>query len=80
MHYIIPDWNKNMDKVNKNGKYYKLQAIRNLHYPTVQTPLGFFVLVVLIVEVILGTTTATLSEGFDRTILIVGMIALISYW
>lgn len=40
---------------------------------TVQTPLGFFTLVVLIVEVIFGMT-ATYSQGLDRTILVVGMI------
>ena len=43
---------------------------------TVQTPLGFFTLVVLVVEVILGIT-ANLSQGADRTYLIVAMIALI---
>jgi hypothetical protein len=43
---------------------------------TVQTPLGFFVLVVLVTEVILATT-ATFSEGFDRTFLISGMVVLI---
>lgn len=43
---------------------------------TVQTPLGFFVLVVLIVEVILGIS-ANFSEGADRTYLIFGMLGLI---
>jgi hypothetical protein len=43
---------------------------------TVQKPLGFFVLVVLVVEVILGIV-AGLSEGRDRTYLIVGMLVLI---
>src|SRR5712692_9381528 len=43
---------------------------------TVQTPLGFFVLVVLIVEAILGIT-ATFSSGNDKTFLIGGMLALI---
>src|SRR5437660_12744214 len=43
---------------------------------SVQTPLGFFVLVVLIVEVILGLTT-NFSNGNDKTFLIVGMLALI---
>lgn len=42
----------------------------------VKTPLGFFVLVVLLVEVILGIT-ANMSTGSDRTILIVGMLFLI---
>jgi len=43
---------------------------------SVQTPLGFFVLVVLIVEVILGLTT-NFSNGNDKTFLIIGMLALI---
>ncbi len=43
---------------------------------TVKTPLGFFALAVLLVEAILGIT-ANLSEGTDRTYLIVSMIALI---
>lgn len=43
---------------------------------SVQTPLGFFVLVILIVEVILGIT-ANFSSGEDRTYLIIGMIVLI---
>ena len=43
---------------------------------TVQTPLGFFVLVVLIVEVILGIL-ASFSSGNDKTYLVVGMLALI---
>lgn len=43
---------------------------------TVQTPLGFFVLVVLVIEVIFGII-AELSEGTDRTALIVGMLVLI---
>lgn len=42
----------------------------------VETPLGFFALVVLVVEVILGIT-ANFSEGIDRTYLIIGMLALI---
>ncbi len=42
----------------------------------VRTPLGFFVLLVLIVEVILGLVTG-LSSGTDRTYLIFGMLALI---
>jgi len=42
----------------------------------VQTPLGFFVLVVLIVEVILGVTANT-SGGTDKTYLIIGMLGLI---
>jgi|GEM_PF-3480143 len=43
---------------------------------TVQTPLGFFVLVVLIVEAILGITASS-SSGNDKTFLIGGMLALI---
>ena len=43
----------------------------------VQTPLGFFVLVVLVVEAILLGIVAGLSEGIDRTITIVGMLLLI---
>jgi hypothetical protein len=42
----------------------------------VKTPLGFFVLVVLVVEAILGIT-AGLSGGPDRTYLVLGMIGLI---
>jgi hypothetical protein len=42
----------------------------------VQTPLGFFALVVLTVEVIFGTVAA-ISKGLDRTYLIVGMLILI---
>lgn len=43
---------------------------------TVQSPLGFFTLVVLVVEVILGIMDS-LSAGTDRTYLIFGMIGLI---
>ncbi len=43
---------------------------------TVKTPLGFFTLVVLVVEIILGIS-ANLSQGTDRTNLIVGMLGLI---
>lgn len=43
----------------------------------VQTPLGFFVLVVLIVEAILGTVAFTLEVGADRTFVIRAMIVLI---
>ena len=41
-----------------------------------KTPLGFFSLVVLVVEVILGIT-ANLSQGEDRTYLVIGMLVLI---
>lgn len=44
----------------------------------VRTPLGFFSLVVLVVEVILGVT-ANFSQGIDRTYLIVGMLILIFF-
>lgn len=43
---------------------------------TIQTPLGFFSLVVLVVEVILGIS-ANLSSGRDKTYLIFGMIGII---
>ena len=43
----------------------------------VTNPLGFFVLVVLIVEVILGTLVGLTEEGTQRQTLIVGMLALI---
>jgi hypothetical protein len=43
----------------------------------VQTPLGFFVLVVLIVEAILGTVAFTIEVGADRTFVIRAMIVLI---
>jgi len=40
---------------------------------TVQTPLGFFALVVLVVEAIVGGIAA-LSSGTDRTYLLLGML------
>src|ERR1043165_4614908 len=43
---------------------------------TVQTPLGFFVLVVLVVEAIFGAVAA-MSSGPERTYLVVGMLVLI---
>src|ERR1044071_9252472 len=43
---------------------------------TVQRPLGFFVLVVLVVEVALSIV-AGLSAGHDRTYAVVGMLVLI---
>lgn len=43
---------------------------------TVQTPLGFFTLTILVVEVILGIA-ANFSQGSDRSYLIVSMIAII---
>jgi hypothetical protein len=42
---------------------------------TIQTPLGFFVLVVLVVEVILGVTAA--SDSSNRSVLVAGMLGLI---
>ena len=45
---------------------------------SIQTPLGFFVLVVLVVEVVFGIV-ASLREGPDRTYLVVGMIALMFF-
>jgi hypothetical protein len=42
---------------------------------TVQTPLGFFVLVVLVVEAILGVTAA--SDSSNRAVLVAGMLGLI---
>lgn len=44
----------------------------------IQTPLGFFVLVVLVVEVVFGIV-AGLREGPDRTYLVIGMIALMFF-
>ena len=43
---------------------------------TIQTPLGFFALVVLTVEVIFGIVAA-MSVGSDRTYLIIGMLLII---
>jgi hypothetical protein len=43
----------------------------------VQTPLGFFVLVVLIIEAIFGVFVFKLNEGADRTFVIQCMIVLI---
>ena len=42
----------------------------------VNTPLGFFVLIVLVIEAILGTL-AGMSSGFDRTLSLVGMLVII---
>src|SRR5687768_373125 len=43
---------------------------------TVKTPLGFFTLTVLVVEVVLGIS-GNLSQGTDRSNLIIGMLILI---
>jgi hypothetical protein len=58
------------NKSNKN------QSDRVGIIETVQTPLGFFTLTVLIVEVILGITT-NLSQGPERNYLVISMVALI---
>lgn len=42
----------------------------------VRTPLGFFVLIVLVIEAILGTV-AGVSSGLDRTLSLVGMLVII---
>jgi hypothetical protein len=42
----------------------------------VNTPLGFFVLIVLVIEAILGTV-AGISSGFDRTLSLIGMLVII---
>lgn len=52
------------------------QSTRVSIIKTVQTPLGFFTLTVLVVEMILGVT-ANFSQGKDRTYLIDSMIVLI---
>ena len=43
---------------------------------TIQTPLGFFALIVLTIEVIFGIVAA-MSAGSDRTYLILGMLLII---
>jgi hypothetical protein len=43
----------------------------------VKTPLGFFALVVLVVEGILGTLSGTALSGSDRSVALYGMLALI---
>ncbi len=58
------------------GSIDKNSAARVDIIQTVKTPLGFFTLVVLVVEVILGIA-ANFSQGTDRTYLIVGMLSLI---
>lgn len=52
-------------------KFSRAEIIR-----TVQTPLGFFSLVVLVVEALFGII-AGFSQGTDRTYLIIGMLGLI---
>jgi hypothetical protein len=59
------------DQSNDEPKSSRVQVLE-----TVQTPLGFFVLVVLVVEAILGVTVY-LTTGIDRTICIIGMPSLI---
>lgn len=60
----------------KNKKAPKNITTRLNLVQTVKTPLGFFTLVVLVVEAILGVT-ANFSQGIDRTYLIIGMLFLI---
>jgi len=62
---------KNQDTQQAETSLDRISIIR-----TVQTPLGFFVLVVLVVKTILGIV-AGLSEGMDRTIIIIGMLVII---
>lgn len=61
---------------SKNSKTGSKEGTRVGIINSIKTPLGFFSLVVLVVEAILGTTTAVIN-GMDRTILILGMIAII---
>jgi len=56
------------DEPKDNGR---VQIIR-----AVQTPLGFFTLLVLVVEVILGVLTSK-ATGIDFTILVLGMVGLL---
>jgi uncharacterized membrane protein YuzA (DUF378 family) len=57
-----------MMKTSRDSKVNIIKAI--------QTPLGFFVLIVLLVEAIFGVI-ASFSDGSHRTYLIIGMFALI---
>jgi hypothetical protein len=59
-----------------NGKEQIEKETKESIIGAVKTPLGFFVLVVLLVEVIFGIT-ASMSSGSDRTYLIIGMLILI---
>jgi hypothetical protein len=59
---------ENKSNENQSGRVHIIE--------TVQTPLGFFTLTVLIVEVILGITT-NFSQGSERNYLIISMVALI---
>ncbi|MFC1484644.1 hypothetical protein ACFL5M_02290 [Candidatus Neomarinimicrobiota bacterium] len=60
-----------MKQHNSGKRSERLDVIK-----TVKTPLGFFTLTVLVVEVILGLS-ANFSQGADRTYLIIGMLGLI---
>lgn len=62
--------------MSEQGVGKKESSIRVDIIQAVKTPLGFFALIVLVVEAILGIT-AGISEGTDRTYLIIGMISLI---
>jgi hypothetical protein len=65
-----------MDKKTRDaGKHGAVPGSKAAVIAAVQTPLGFFVLVVLLVEVVLGSVAA-LTAGIDRTYLILGMLAL----
>jgi hypothetical protein len=66
-----------MDKKTKDaGEHGTVPSSKAAVIAAVQTPLGFFVLVVLLVEVVLGSVAA-LTAGIDRTYLILGMLALV---
>lgn len=60
-----------MPEKDEHNSYKRIDVIQ-----TVKTPMGFFTLIVLVVEIIFGIA-ARLSQGTDRTYLIIGMIAVI---
>jgi hypothetical protein len=62
-----------MSPHNKPQRFDRVAIIQ-----AIQTPLGFFVLVVLVVEVVFGII-AGLQSGPDRTYLVVGMILLMFF-
>jgi hypothetical protein len=71
-HIVFDEVNVNhMENKDNRGQSNRIGIIE-----TVQTPLGFFTLTVLVVEVILGLV-ANFSQGPDRTYLIIGMLVLI---
>jgi hypothetical protein len=59
---------------NKGGE--RVEKRRSDIIRSVRTPLGFFALVVLVVEAILGATT-NFTSGSDRTFLVIGMLVII---